>query len=594
MDSPLSRVELELVDSLDKALELKRWLGQRRETPLGVDTETTGFNAFKAGERIRLGQLGDMRKGWAIPWDQWGGVFMEAVTRYEGPLVFHNSSFDIKWMQKHAYPTWKAPWDRIHDTMTMAHLYDPTRPRGLKPLADRIVDPRASAGSDALSDGMKQQGWTWATVPFNFAPYWVYAALDPVLTVHVWEKLHKEIETEFAGPYDLEMNAARICTNMMEHGALIDVPYVEKAIHGLREYASQCRDWLRGNYGITSPQSGGQIQRAFERLGVPILFHTAGGAASFDKDALQFYINEFPQAEQLATTIRAVRRVEKTIGTYLENFLEMMDSGHRVHPSLWVAGAKTSRMSCSDPNLHNLTRDDKYVRGSIIAQEGYVLMSIDADQIEARLTAHFSQDPGLIEAFHEADRTGKDFFSIIASEIFSTVIEKKDPRRQRTKNTFYGKIYGAQTPKMAATAGIPVQQMAEFHGALNARYPGLNAYMEATMAEGRHNLVRGMPSVVTPTGRRLMCTPGKEYTLANFKAQGHAAEVLKMGGTRLDAAGYGQYLVIPVHDEFILEAPASQAEAILHEAEEALADRTSYSVPITWGGEIMKERWVKS
>lgn len=589
-DSPLSDVELHLVDNLDEALALRTWIGQRRDTPVGYDTETSGFNPFK-GE-LRLAQLGDTRHGWAIPYDTWGGFVLETLNKYEGPLVMHNSSFDVKWTQVHSGGKWTPPWDRIDDTMAMAHLDDPTRPRALKALADREVDPRASAGQSALSDGMKKQHWTWATVPVDFAPYWVYAALDPVLTAHIWKK-KKSVLTEFRDAYQIEMSATRIATQMMMHGALIDVPYTEKAIEKLKAYALECRDWLKA-FGVTSPMSSGQIGKVAENYGVDIAFFTDSGQPSFDKSALAYYIEMYPAARTFFETVRSTRQTEKIIGTYLENFLEMRDSDDRLHPSLWVNAAKTSRMSCSEPNLQNLIRDDKVVRGAIIPAERFVLMSIDADQIEARMAAHFSQDPGLIEAFRLADETGADFFSIIASEIYQTEIVKKDKRRQRTKNTFYAKIYGASTAKMAITAGVPVDQMAAFHLALNNRYPGLEHYMDSTIAESRMHSHRGMPAVYTPTGRRLLATPGKEYALANFKIQGHAAEILKLGMTRLDAAGFGDYMVVPVHDEVIFEVPEDQAEEMLHVAEETLADRTSYSVPITWGGDIMRERWVKS
>lgn len=87
MSGPLSHVNLKFLDSIDKAMEFKRWAGERREV-LGVDTETTGLRPDS--DRIRLIQFGDLNTGWAIPWAKWGGVAMEILTAYEGPLVLHN------------------------------------------------------------------------------------------------------------------------------------------------------------------------------------------------------------------------------------------------------------------------------------------------------------------------------------------------------------------------------------------------------------------------------------------------------------------------------------------------------------------------
>ena len=84
----LEHVELELVNSVDLAAEFMRWLGERR-TVLGFDTETGGLDPER--EPLRLVQFGDADKGWAIPWERWGGVALEALTKYEGPLVAHTT-----------------------------------------------------------------------------------------------------------------------------------------------------------------------------------------------------------------------------------------------------------------------------------------------------------------------------------------------------------------------------------------------------------------------------------------------------------------------------------------------------------------------
>jgi DNA polymerase-1 len=587
-DSPLAHVSLRLVDSLDTALALKRWLSERRDTPLGLDTETGGLIPHQ--NRLRLVQIGDKNTGWAIPWELWGGVALEVMRAWEGQWVLHNTPFDARFLKLHG--GWDMPWDRVDDTMTMTHLDDPTRPRGLKPASEILVDPLAGAGQSILHDAMKANGWTWETVPSDFPAYWVYGALDPVLTCHMWDKTKYVLE-QFAHPYQIEMNAARICTDMMMRGVRVDVPYIERGLSSLRQYAAGARDWLAEACGVTSPNSSAQLARLFDEHGKQILFYTDGGAPSFDKDALAYYADVYPDMAPIVGTVRDIRRSEKTIGTYLENFLRLRDGDDLLHPSINPLAAKTSRMSCSDPNLQNLTRDDKIVRGSIIPREGNVFVAIDAAQIEMRLAAHFSRDPGLIEAFRVADSTGGDFFSIMASEIFAQEISKKDPRRQRTKNTSYAKNYGASTATMAATAGVPVDVMQAFHLALNESYPGLNRYLESIIAQARRQSHHGMPAIFTPSGRRLLSTPGKEYALGNFNIQCTAAEVLKEDAYKLDRAGLGEFLVLPVHDEFLLDAPADMAADVLHEAERILEDRETYAVPLLWEGEIMTDRWKK-
>jgi DNA polymerase-1 len=234
------------------------------------------------------------------------------------------------------------------------------------------------------------------------------------------------------------------------------------------------------------------------------------------------------------------------------------------------------------------------VRGAFIPSPGNVFVTVDADQIEARLGAHFSGDQRMIAMFAEADRTGIDFFRQMAAQIHGTTIgdmPKSDQRRQVTKNAAYSWQFGAGLEKMAVTAGVTVDQMRPVHSGLNVLYPGIGALMKKLIRQGRAS--GGMPSVVTPTGRRLFSSPGKEYTLLNTLIQGHAGEILKQDAVNLDAAGYGPYMRLFVHDEILFEFPREHAEQALSDITRILTDRENYAVPITWGGTIMEERWAK-
>jgi DNA polymerase I-like protein with 3'-5' exonuclease and polymerase domains len=595
-ESPLEHVKLHLVDSIDKLWQMKEWAGERRETPLGFDTETGGLSVEK--DKLRLIQLGDLNHGWAVPFEMWGGGALEILSQYEGPLVGHNVPFDTRFIGYHA--GWQAPWHKIHDTMTMAHLVNPRFPKGkmmsagLKQLGDALIDPRASSGQAALSEGMRKQKWTWATVPLTFAPYWIYGALDPVLTCHVWRKLSPEVESSFSEVYDFERAVSRVLTAMMLKGMLIDVPYTEKKIDDIDTFSRDGRKWLSTTFGIDSPMSGLSIARTIESYGQEIIWRTEHGQPQMDKEALRYYGDNAaaPLVRELCTTVLTLRHAEKMRGTYLENLLGLRDKSDCVHASIWSLGARTSRMSVTDPALQTLPRDDLIVRGCFIPRPGCVLISIDASQIESRLAAHFSGDRGLIEAFRAADKGGGDFFCEVATEIFGEKITKQDKRRQHTKNTVYGSIYGAGSDKMALTAGVSPAVMAPVKQAFDARFPGLRELQNRILAEARqHNPM----CVYTPLGRRLLLDDERAYTQGtNALIQGHAAEILKKGLLDLDAAGFGDCLLLPVHDEVILEVPEGNAEDALRQVGKILTNRTDYAVPLTWDGKIMEERWIKT
>lgn len=588
-DSPLAHVELHLVQNIDDLMEMKRWAGERRETPMGVDTESGGLSAWHT--KLRTIQVGDKHHGWCVPWEQWGGGAMEILNSYEGGFTWHNLPHDAKFMKVHT--GYDIPWHRTDDTLIGARIQDPTRPAGLKPLVGKLVDKTALAGQKALDEGMKAQKWTWATVPLTFDPYWIYAAMDPVLNCHLWEKIIPDVQQRFGVVYDLEMAIVRIATKMMLKGAQLDPIYIEAEREKLQAFSTEARLWLKVTYGVTSPLSAGQISRALTELGVEIDAFTDAGAPKMDKENLERYQKSSlnPRVQELCRYVLAVRHADKLRGTYLDNFMTMADSDGVIHASINTLAARTSRMSMSEPNFQNLPRDDKMIRGSIVPREGNVLVSCDFSQVEARLGAHFSQDDGLIKAFNDADTFGTDFFCGVASGIFSEEIGKKDPRRQLTKNVVYASLYGAGTKKMAETAGVPYEQMAPVADGFNATYPGLKATLERVYREA---MAREKPYIVTPLGRQIPLDRDRAFTQGlNSLIQSHAAEVFKISLTRMEATDLDQFLLIPVHDEVVADVPRDDAEAVLREIEACMTDRENYAVAILADGGIMEERWQK-
>jgi DNA polymerase-1 len=582
----LDSVQLRLVDNMAALDDCRRFVGQRRSGPLAFDTESAGLSPER--DRSRMIQLGDLTAGWAFPADGWGGAALELLAGYPGELVAFNSPYDYRVL--HCNHGVDLPWERIHDAQLAGHLADNLRPGGLKPRAALEVDSRAVAGEQALQDGMRRQGWTWATVPLAFEPYWVYAALDTPLTAHLWDRFLPAVR-QYRAAYDVERAYARLCANMMTAGMMIDVPFVQQKIEQISRYCERARGWLRSQYGISSVESNEQVGRALNQAGVPTLTVTATGMPSISKDTLKLYASMFPHAADLIQAIAWCRKGESITGRYLEKFLALRDSGDVIHYSIHSCIARTSRSSVTDPPMQTYDRDEPVIRGAYVPRPGHVFISIDADQIEMRITAHVSGDRQMIADFHEADQAGTGFFIIAASRIYQEQIAKKDPRYTMAKNASYGQVYGAGLERSAATAGVPVEQIRPVYTGFQQRYPGVGRLMNQLIREGRSN---GRPAVQSITGRRLYAYRGKEYALLNTKVQCSAAEILKYGGIQLDAAGLGPYLRLPVHDEWLLEVPAAEAQDVLHTVETILTDRDNFAVPLTWSGTILPDRWRKT
>jgi DNA polymerase-1 len=602
LSSGLGDVQLHLVDSVEKAAEFISWLGERRpHNAIAIDTET---GELPGGPRkdalspwhghLRLVQVGDGQTGWSIPWKEWAGVFYEAMEKFDGPIVCHNIAFEARWFDVHS--TWKMPWERAHDTMIMAHIIDPLGSGALKRLAALYVDGRAVALQDTLDSSLAENGWTWGTVPTNFEPYWAYGALDTVLTMRLWEQFWEKCGPE--GPYhrayELEMAARKIVTRMEINGARIDLDYSRKKYDELSRYADSVKDWARQNYGGISITSNIQLVRLLESLGAEINEYTPSGQKSASKDQLKFLsIEGNEEVRNLAATVLKQRKADKLANTYFLNFINDNVNGF-VHPSVKTLGARTSRMSIQNPALQTLPKGDDTVRSAFIPKdEDHVIITSDLDQVEFRMFASLSQDPNLITLFNRADATGSDPFTEIGREIYQDpTMTKSDKRRNLIKGVVYGRLYGAGVSKQALTAGVPESQMRHVSDSFDIRFPGMAYFQKQIEDVGMRRLkAEGQGYVYTWTGRRLPCDEDRAYTLVNYLIQGGAAEVFKSNLIKLDQADLTELLIVPVHDEIVLNAPRKDVAEIMQTVKECMTTTEGWDVPLTSGIDGPMENW---
>jgi DNA polymerase-1 len=598
----LGDVQLHLVDSVEKAGEFLTWLGERRpHDAIAIDTETGEYPGRDRKDalspwhgRLRLVQVGDGQQAWAMAWEEWAGAFYQAMDKFDGQIVCHNIGFEARWFDIQS--RWKLPWHRAHDTMIMAHIIDPLGVGALKRLAALYVDGRAVALQDTLDTELATNGWTWGTVPTNFQPYWAYGALDCILTMRLWEKFYEKCGPE--GPYnkayELEMATRRIVTRMEINGARIDLDYSKKKFDELTEYAGSVKTWAKEKYNGVSIGSNLQLVRLLESLGAEINEFTPSGQKSASKDQLKLLtIEGNDEVKALAEIVLKQRKADKLANTYFANFLNDNVNGF-VHPSVKTLGARTSRMSIQNPALQTLPKGDDVVRRAFIPKdEDHVIVTSDLDQVEFRMVASLTGDPNLIGMFHQADLTGSDPFTEIGKEVYSDPnFQRSDKRRGLIKGMIYGRLYGAGVAKQALTAGVPESIMKTVVNQFDARFPGMTGFQQKIEDVGMRRLkAEGQGYVYTWTGRRLPCDEDRVYTLLNYLAQGGAAEIFKANLVKLDQADLTELLIVPVHDEIVLNAPRKDVDEIKRIVKECMTTTEGWAVPLTAGIDGPMENW---
>jgi len=601
MTQGLDGVQLHLVDSVEKAQEFISWLGERRPlNAIAIDTETGELPGRPRKDalspwhgRLRLVQVGDGMTGWSIPWEDWRGVFYEAMDKFDGPIVCHNIAFEAKWFDQQS--TWRMPWHRAHDTMLMAKLIDPLGSGALKKLTSQYVDEQAAAAQTVLDYGLVDNGWTWGTVPVNFDPYWQYGALDPVLTMRLFEIFWEQCAPgkPFSMAYELEMNTRRIVTQMELNGARVDLNYSQKKYDELIDYTEQVKKWSLDTYNLPIG-SNQKLVDTFQKLGSVVTELTEKGQKSANADQLKMIARDGnPEAKQLAETTLSYRKSLKLANTYFLNFLNDNNDG-LVHPSVNTMGARTGRMSIQNPALQTLPKGDDVVRKAFLPKDDdHVIITSDLDQVEFRMFASLSQDPNLVQLFLRADATGSDPFTEIGRDVYQDPsMVKSDKRRNLIKGVVYGRLYGAGVAKQALTAGVPEEQMRAVSNAFDQNYPGMQLFQKAVEQRGLERLeVEGTGYVNTWTGRRLPCDEDRVYTLVNYLIQGGAAEIFKSNLVKLDQADLTDLLIVPVHDEIVLNAPREDAEEVKELVKKCMTTTEGWAVPLTADADGPLENW---
>lgn len=581
----MTALRLHFVETLDDANEFMRWLGTRRQF-LAVDTETGGFDWWR--DALRTIQFGDAEDGWCMERDQWGGLAKEALLRYDGAIAMANAKFDLHFLEVNGFPVKRH---LVHDVMVMAHLLDSSVPIGLKSRASRLLGPWARHGEEELKLAMMHGNWTYADVPIELL--WQYAAFDTVLTARVAELQWPHIASGFSSLYDLEMAVVQVLTTMERKGALVDRAYLEHTHEQWELDVRAAAHELREHWGVENPHSRQQLAQRMAKDGVEFVSYTPSGKPQMTEDVLETL--DHPVA-RLASTM--FKRAKYKV-TYIDSLIELADKHGVVHCQVHPLGARTGRMSASRPPLQQLPRS-REVRDAFIPRPGNAMVLADYDQIEMRLLAAFSGDTAMIEAVRTGDDLtqrgigGWDLHSANARKIYGIADDQPVPKdkRQFAKSGGFSKVYGAGVAKFAMTVGTDLGTAAAFMAQYDSTFPGVQRFMQMVQHAVRDRATQnaGLGWLMSPYGRRHLVEADKAYKGVNYLIQGTAADVLKDRLVAMARSGLLEYMVLPVHDEVMLDVPLDRVADVLDVLRVEMPERDKFSVPLTVGVDVV-QRW---
>ncbi len=577
--------------------ELDGWIARLKRAPLfAFDTETTDLDVMNA-EIVGVSFTDAAGEGVYVPIGhdypgapeqlERAAVLAKLKPLLEDPAqkkVGQNLKYDMSVLANYGITLAGIEFD----TMLESYVLDSTASRhDMDSLALKYLGHKTIKYEEVAGKGKGQINFR--EVPVEQAS--VYAAEDADITLrlhqHLWPRL-QEVPSLVRLLRDIEMPLVPVLSRIERNGVKIDAAMLRRQSSELAlrmlELEQQAYDLAGQPFNLASPM---QIQEIlFGKLNLPVLKKTPKGQPSTAEDVLQELALDYP----LPQVILEHRGIAKLKSTYADKLPEMINArSGRVHTSYHQAVAATGRLSSSDPNLQNIpvrTQEGRRIRQAFVPSVGYVMLSADYSQIELRIMAHLSRDPGLLRAFAEA----ADVHRATAAEVFGVAPDQvSDDMRRNAKAINFGLIYGMSAFGLAQQLKIDRTAAQEYINLYFARYPGVKDFMDRTRAQAHE-----AGYVETVFGRRLYLPEINasnqarrqyaERTAINAPMQGTAADLIKLAMLAVDhwitSSGDDVKMIMQVHDELVFEVRTDGVAAATDRIRDCMTGVAELAVPL--------------
>jgi DNA polymerase I len=541
--------------------ELEKWLAALPEqAELSIAFAVEGEEGF-AGRLAGLGFCDGKRLGTA-PAESLSEALAVAREAFGGnryPLAVHNSKLFRLMLRKQGIEIGEV----THDTMLYSYLLDP--------LASHTLEATA-----LMRLGRKING------SLGHAAGYIHE-LARLMSPEISNESLRELYSQ------IELPLAEVLADVEATGVKIDPAILacmsDEFSKELAALTQEIYDLAGEPFDIDSPKQLGEI--LFGKLKLP-------GGKKLKKSGQ--YSTEASVLESLAENYELPRKImdyrtrAKLKSTYVDALPKYIhpETG-RLHTSFNQTGARTGRLSSSNPNLQNIPIGEEFglrIRSAFVAEEDWLLIAADYSQIELRVLAHMSEDARLIEAFSR----GEDIHSRTAQEIFGVPpsLQNREHRRM-AKAINYGVIYGLSSFGLAARTGSSRTEAQQYIDAYFERYDRVKSFLDARVAEARDTgQVRTLFGRLRPIPEINSKNPAErnraEREAMNTPLQGTAADLLKLAmvkvHARLKKEKMQTRMILTVHDELVFESPEGEAQAAREIVREGMEGVYPLKVPV--------------
>jgi DNA polymerase-1 len=554
-------------------MTLQQLIGELEEThDLAIEVETAGEKAMMA-DLIGIAISPGRGKVFYIPLGHQGlnqppQLPLARVAMRLKPILEDASVGKIAYDGKHVMAVLAGCGVKLgnlnFDPMLAAYLLG-EKNLGLKALAFNRLGIEIATPAELTGTGKKQR--SLALLEASRVADLACASVDIVWNL----KEHLEAELRQQGLWQLftevEMALIPVLMAMEDNGILLDTDLLREMSLELGQQLLKLEKEIYSSVGhqfnINSPQQLGRV--LFEDLRLPQSRKTKTGYST-EASVMEALRGVHPVIE----FILQYRQLSKLKSTYVDALPALINhKTGRVHTNFNQTGTATGRLSSSDPNLQNIpirSEMGNKIRKAIIAPPGAYLLSADYSQIDLRVLAHLSQDPGLIAAFAEDE----DIHATTASKLFGIPRDAvTSEMRRNAKTVNFGVIYGMSDYGLEQATNLSREEAAQFIALYFEKYPKVKEYLEATKEQARK-----LGYVQTVLGRRRflpeinsanrMVREAAERMAINAPVQGSSADIIKIAMINLHREMERRHLkskmLLQIHDELLFEVPEAEVE----------------------------------
>jgi DNA polymerase-1 len=552
---------------------------------IAFDTETTGTDEITAelvgiaispavgeGYYIPVGHALPEDHDRQLPLAEVLSALRPALTDPAVVKVGHNAKYDLTMLHRYGLEVTPIGFD----TMIAAWLLEPaSRGLGLKNQAWVRLGVEMTEIVDLIGQGRAQI--TMAEVPIALAA--PYAAADVDMPLRLRDRLTPELHQRRLWRLftDVEMPLIPVLSDMERAGVAVDVVALRQMSAELAEQLAaveqQIFELAGQEFNVNSTQQLSQV--LFEDLELPTegLRRTKSGHYSTAAGVLESLVG----AHDIVDLVLQHRELAKLKSTYVDSLPQMVNPATgRIHTSFNQVGAITGRLASNNPNLQNIPiRTDlgREVRRAFIARPEWLFLAVDYSQVELRVLAHISQDPGLLQAF----RRGEDIHAATAAALYNIRLDEVTANQRRfAKSVNFGLLYGMSAFRLARESALTLGEAERFQQAYFDSFPNVRGYLERTIRQAKEQgwvetvlgRRRYFPVLQSAAGSRTsaLAQQRAEREAVNFPSQGSAADIIKIAMINLHRAladdGFEAQMLLQVHDELVLEVPQAEIEPV--------------------------------